>query len=439
MAIANALTAIQNCIRRSDWSIAESLCREQLAGNLRGSKSDEAKLLFYLSICLLARGAAHEAVPLLQRSVLIDAEQAHVWSMLGTAQRDSGQLEGAEASARTAIGLDHSKAIYWTNLGHVLYHLGRWNEAIEACGCAIQRDAQDAVAWENLAASHVMRGALDDARDAYERGLKLAPSHAGLAIGLANLQCRLGRPDLARGMLLAVLLREGSNYKAWIELGHAWQMLNDWHQAQNAYQCALARAPNEPAAYRGLIQTLLRRWQLREAEAVAREFVETLPDSADAWGMLGAVLQKAGRQDEACAAADREYLLEPTAVRASGGLLLMQYSGCSPLELLHAHRAWDARFAAQAAAPRPLRPRVSRQGKLKVGFVSADFGRHPAAYLALPALEHLNKDECSIVCYFDGQGEDEFTRRFRRAATLWRPDRWRSGRASFGAGPSRWD
>ena len=55
-----------------------------------------------------------------------------------------------------------------------------------------------------------------------------------------------------------------------------------------------------------------------------------------------------------------------------------------------------------------------------MGFVSADFGRHPVGYFLIRALENLDRGQCETVCYCDRMIKDDLTQRFQAAATTWR-------------------
>ncbi len=58
--------------------------------------------------------------------------------------------------------------------------------------------------------------------------------------------------------------------------------------------------------------------------------------------------------------------------------------------------------------------------RLRVGFVSADFGRHPVGYFLIRALENLDRGQCETVCYCNRMIKDELTARFQAASTIWR-------------------
>src|SRR5262249_14946545 len=140
--------------------------------------------------------------------------------------------------------------------------------------------------------------------------------------------------------------------------------------------------------------------------------------AAQGWQLLAVFHSMSGQAEESLTALHRSLAIEPTAARHSTLLLGMQYvDGAEPEPLLAAHRQWDAAYA------RPLLPATppaiwSSAGDrpLRIGLISADFGRHPIGFLALPALEHLDRKECSLICYSDRLGQDQYMVRFKAAA-----------------------
>src|SRR5262249_31822438 len=57
-----------------------------------------------------------------------------------------------------------------------------------------------------------------------------------------------------------------------------------------------------------------------------------------------------------------------------------------------------------------------------LGFVSADFGRHPVGFLLVRAIEALARRPGAVVCYSDRRAPpDDLTARFRAAAAVWHP------------------
>ena len=163
--------------------------------------------------------------------------------------------------------------------------------------------------------------------------------------------------------------------------------------------------------------------RLDEALACHRRAVDLRPDYALAHHNLSLALQGQGRLDEAAASYRRALELRPDAATAHASLLLlMQYCpGVTLSELAAAHAEFDRRHAAPLrAAWRPHENARDPERPLRVGFVSADFGRHPVGFFLVRCLENLDRGQCEIVCYSNRILKDDLTARFQAAATIWR-------------------
>ena len=58
--------------------------------------------------------------------------------------------------------------------------------------------------------------------------------------------------------------------------------------------------------------------------------------------------------------------------------------------------------------------------KIRLGFISPDFRRHPVAYFAEPLFENIDKEKFDIFMYFSHEKKDDLTERFRALAPHWR-------------------
>lgn len=178
-------------------------------------------------------------------------------------------------------------------------------------------------------------------------------------------------------------------------------------------------ATRDPLLGMALVRS--KQWQLTEAEALLRRLLEAEPEHALALSLYGLVLAKQARPEEAEIAFRRSKIAGTTPDVHSGYLASLNYlAGITPAELLAEHRQFDATFARSLAVAVPLLTPMRTGAPLRIGLVSADFGRHPVGYLCLSALEALDQQACQLVCYSDRAIEDELTARFR-AASVWRP------------------
>lgn len=379
-----------------------------------------AETLAQEGAALLRRGQAREAEAVLQKAIALSPNTPGYWSNLSVAQHAQGRASEAEASSLRAIELDPAGASQWINLGNALYAQRRWSEAAGAYRAALARNANDAATWSNLGAAEQRADNLAAAQQAYEQSLRLNPAHAGAIVNLAYLLVQRNQPEASLARLQAALDVVQDIPAAWAAIGNANKQLGRFDRACAAYRRALALAPRHREARYSLALVMLLQWDLPEAEALARELLADDPHDADAWALLGGILQAGGQAIGAVEALRRSVEHAPDPDRHSRLLLAMQYvPDADAAGLLAEHRRWDQLYTTGLAPLTPPVP-IRRDRPLRIGFVSSDFGQHPTGFLVLRAVECLDKAECFVACYADRLSEDELTARFRQASDLWR-------------------
>ena len=221
------------------------------------------------------------------------------------------------------------------------------------------------------------------------------------------------------------LNRNPANIDAWLTAASVLTQFGEFSQAETAYRRVLAIEPRHGAARFGLAQMLLEQGELTEATPIIDALVSEQPQSADVWALLAALRQKQVRDEEAADALRRSLTFRPDAARHSNLLQILQCADNVAQDvLLAAHQQWNVLYATPIRHVGPIRHR-DRNKPLRLGFLSADFGRHPLGFMTLRPLELLDKSHCSIVCYYDRTPEDDYTARFRAAADQWRvTDGW---------------
>jgi protein O-GlcNAc transferase len=352
----------------------------------------------------------------LREAVRHDENNAANWDALGAVLTNLGRAAEGEACARRAIELDSSNAMYWLNLGTALDGLGRPADALEAYRQSLARDPNSAAAWANMGAVEQRLGRWNEAEQAYQRSEALEPNRVQALLNYAGLLNARGQPRQAIELLSRIA---EPTPRSLLELGNALQAIGQTAQAEAHYRRAVEMAPGYAIARFNLATMLVRRWSISEAEHQIRPLLDASPASAAAWTLLSLVQQMRAASDAAIPSLERAFQLEPTPVHHSKLLLGRQYiDEQTPQQLLVSHREWSALHTKDI---QPLTARsIRRAGPLRLGFVSRDFRQHPIAFLALPAIEQLDKTSCSVVCYSDSLAEDEYTPRFRAAADIWR-------------------
>ena len=276
-------------------------------------------------------------------------------------------------------------------LGEALFRQERFAESLTAFRQAVDCEAGNADAWCNLGAVHYRLQQFEKAARSYQHCLALNPVHVDALVNY--------------GLLLA-----------------------NWEQCERAVELlreALRIQPGSLAARENLALALFLQGALVAAEAEARQLLSLDPQYASGWRLLGAILEGQGRAADAVAAFERSLAIAPDANTHSSLLLAMQYADdVSADGLLQAHQQWNAVHADKLA---PESPKIVVPGPVnlvpRIGFVSASFWTHPTGFLGIQALEGLKAAGCTVVCYSDTPRQDEFTARFKHAATVWRETR----------------
>ena len=214
-----------------------------------------------------------------------EAARAHFTR--GVALFEAGDAAGAEQALRASLGLLPGRPSTLVNLGAVLLRLHRPDEAIKVLDEALATDAAQPDAWchRALACSELGREgeALANLQRAFALGCTLpaAQHHHALVLN------RLGRHEEALAVLQALLQAplqaplqaEPGHAAAQLLLGQTWQTLGRLPEARQAYEAAVALAPQLPEAWMHLGLLLTDLGEVPAARDALRQARETGGDT----------------------------------------------------------------------------------------------------------------------------------------------------------------
>ena len=385
-------------------------------------RPDFAEVHSSLGKVLRDQGKLDEAAQCHQRALQLKPDYAEADNDLGNVLRDQGKLDEAAECYRRALRLKPDLVEAHSNLGNVLRDQGKLDEAAESYQRALRLKPDLAEAHSNL--GNVLRdqGKLDEAAECYRRALRLKPDLAEGHSNLGNAYRDVGKLDEAAACYQRALQLKPDYAEAHNNLGN---VLRDQGKLDEAAQChrrALRLKPDLAEAHSNLGNVLRNQGKLGEAAQCHRRALQLKPDYAEAHSNLGNVLRDEGRLDEALTSHRRALQLNPDLVEAHSNLLMIhQYrAGATLSELAAAHAEYGrlhaeplrTSWAPHANDRDPLR-------RLRLGFVSGDFGRHPVGFFLIQALENLDQGQCEAVCYCNRVIKDDLASRFQGAATEW--------------------
>jgi protein O-GlcNAc transferase len=305
--------------------------------------------------------------------------------------------------------------------GDAFFSQQRWLDAVAAYAEAVRLEPQSANAWQLLAAAQQNAQQFAAAEKSFERCLALEPERLDASVRYGFLLDTIGQPRRAIELLQPALAKAPQLGIVWVVLGHSYRLLGEMKAAIEATRRAIQVNPGDQTARYQLADLLLNTWELDECEAVLNQLLTENPNFADAWALLGICLRSQFRHPESIAALQRSVNLVANRLHHSKLVVGLQYVEGVTAELLQlAHQQWNAAHGRPATPQPPPATRSLATGRLRLGFVSADFARHPIGFLLLGALEAIDKDQVEIVCYADRVANDEYTTAFRAVAKEWR-------------------
>jgi protein O-GlcNAc transferase len=280
----------------------------------------------------------------------------------------------------------HADALHL--LGLVEEALGNSSRALELLEKAVKHSPRFASYRNSLGVAYRKAGRLDAARQEYQTALQLAPDHADALNNLANLLRIMACPE----------------------------------QALPYAQKAVVLQPKNALFHNNLAGVLVDLGAISAAICSYETAVSLQPDYADAYCNVRGLYHLLGNHDMALEA-DRKLLsLAPKdfAVLSDYLLSLNYLLNYSQPELAREHRVMGARFL---AAPLSQPPNACDAGvpgrRVRIGYLSPDFHRHPVGYLINAVLANYDRERFEVHCYYSRNAADDFTDRFREQTDGW--------------------
>lgn len=308
----------------------------------------------------------------------------------------------------------------------------------------------------NQASQYHQSGQYLDAEKLYQQVLQLEPDNPDANHLLGVLAYQAGQYNSAAQLISKAILNDGNQAPYYNNLGLALQAQGDYGKAEMLFRQAVALDVNYAEAYSNLGISLEHLGRLEEALVAYQNAISVRPDFANAYNSRGVVLHKLGRYEEAQASLQQAIRIEPDFAEAynnlgnslesqgrieealeayrsvlridlgharacSNLLLCMNYdSGTDAETLITAHREWNELYALSLLNENAVHnnnPDPDR--RLRIGYVSADFYRHPVASFIEPVIEGHDRKNVEVFCYSNVVTEDEITLRIQSKADHW--------------------
>lgn len=332
------------------------------------------------------QGQYVEAERLYQRVLGKDPNNADALHLYGCLCDDIGRLDDAIRLLAQAVKCNPKAYPYFYNLGNMLAKKGEWAQAAQNYRTAIWHKHDYAVAHNNLGLVLCKLGDRTAGKASFEKALRYRADYADPHYNMGIALKEEGSLKQAVACYLAALQIRPDYPLAHYNLGNAYAALRQPGNAITAYLAALRGRP-----------------------------------SSLAYNNLGGELLKLGRVKEAIEAFEMALQMNPVDLLAISNLIAAScYATDNPVEIYKVCKRWvdAARAPSSEKIERWARPRDTGR-RLRVGYVSADFRHHAAAYWIEPMLSAHDHSGFTVYCYSNSDMQDAVSDRLQKKVDVW--------------------
>lgn len=388
-----------------------------------------------LAVILKLQGELADAIVECRRVIERDPANATAHSELGHILKDMGQHTEAITSYRRALAINPGIAQAQSNLALCLFETQQHAGVVDICRKILARDGAHGISRKLLIRSLAALGRLTEAQcaitdaggDAAERITLVSDA----AIGLH----KAGQTEQAVALLREALQREPGGVDLLLMLGTIFNDAGRFGEAFDALKQGLDIDPSRVDGYITLGFVLVGQGALDGAVQALEHACTLAPDLAPAHYALGSVLRIMSRFEEARTALERALDCNPRALDARLALTNVRRSLCdwdgldaqeaeciteilasdtavTPFLLLGMNvtnddmRVCGARYVREIISKvpqqlhaRPYQSQVNPPDRIKIGYLSSDYGHHATSILLAEVLEMHNRDKFEIVGY----------------------------------------
>ncbi|RKZ50632.1 MAG: hypothetical protein DRR00_14625 [Candidatus Parabeggiatoa sp. nov. 3] len=439
---------------------AESICRQILQ-----AEPNNSEMLHLLGVIAIRVENYEVALELISKAIRFNPAVSHFYNSLGNVLNCQEKSSQAIESFRRALALNPDYPEAHNNLGNAYLALEQFNQAVKCYQQALTLKPDFIEAYNNLGKVFNDQEHYEQAVETLQRALALNPNFAQAYNNLGNALSAQGKPADAITAYQRAIRLNPNDSNAHRNLGKTLNEQRQWAQAITCFQQAIALNPNDADAYSNLGYTLIQQGkprdalacfqqaialnpndvtahnelgtllknqgQLAEAMVYFQRAIDFNPNSAEAHNNLATAWKDQGRFDKAIAHYRRTFEIKPIPLAYSNLLLCINYvMGYDQKAIFLEHQKFNAVFCEplsvidqprheQHAHSPASQGKISKISKIKLGYVSADFRKHPVAYFIEPVLAHHDHQQFEIFCYHNNKQSDDFTARLQQYADHW--------------------
>ena len=378
---------------------------------------------FTLASILLANRQSEDAAVMLRRALTLRPDAVEAAQQLAGILFHADQWSEAESAARIAVTLNPRYSDALITLATILQRTGRPDEAEAWAWKAVRDQPQNGELRAALGNIFQAQGRSAAAEELYRAAITLTPDLPLAHTNLGNLLRARGKPLEALLAHRQALTLRPDYPEAMSNLGHALLAApQGLAEAETLLRRAVALKPDMLEGQNNLGLIVQYQGQVHEAESIYRRILSQTPNSSSALNNLGTSLSNQCRFAEAVDVFRYALAVDPDNPIANSNMLFaLNYLW--PLDretVFREHQAWNERFGHPATClPAPLDRDRNPERRLRIGYVSADLGRHPVGHFLAPLIVYHDPAQVEVTLYSGRILEDNITAFLKGKAHHW--------------------
>ena len=281
--------------------------------------------------------------------------------------------------------------------GISFWGLKRYQEAILEFTRCISNDPNNSETYNNLASVLRDSGDMIAAKGAFLTAIKLDPQYSVAYNNLGTVYSTEGDYKAALECLLTAIKLKPNFYQAFCEIGNINFKRRRYLQAKEYYEKSLTINKNYFRPYTNLSSVYYELGEIDNAIETAKKSLNKNPDN------LTVASNYFFFKKKICSVSlskkEKDLYQKVLDAENCAGVFGLLCSGDDPVLELKRARAYSKNKRNSPLDLSEYNFHKNNRKRLKLGFFSADFKRHPVMHLLMPILENLDKSFIEVFCY----------------------------------------
>jgi protein O-GlcNAc transferase len=368
------------------------------------------------------RGDAAAAIEQLEKATTLKPNDASLLCSLGAAYRHAAHFDDAHQTYLRALSLKADYPQVLSNLGEWCISKGKNEEALIWFDKALTCSPAFFEAQLNKTAALFELARYEEAKTLAEKLVGDEPERAEAYLNLGNVLVHTGKSKLGIKQYKKALELQPGYAEAHYNLATLLGSRGDLANTISYLERQIKERGNSIQTQGMLAAAYQAAGHLSQSEEVCRRILERQPNNITALITLGSCISNSGDSEAALPLYERVVQLDPTQW-AMGSNVLFEYNNLSPPgrdEVFHRHRDWATHFETPLLTSATFPEcKCDPNRRLRIGYVSGDFTRHPVGFLLRDVLQQQSKELFEIHCFSMVIRPEEVLPELREAADTW--------------------